>query len=416
MFSIVLDISSHSSLVSYLSDVCFCKVIASGSLKGLISGKHYNRCKMIHPLFAAAMELLHFKLFISSCDNLGEREDSSVHGADFAKVYLSNELMEIIDDYEKFKESTKKGLNGLTAQYWFIYIELIDIYYTFSRSTRSGNFELYVYSLQMVTDLFFCSNLPNYSRWSVRFHDNLLRIEETHPTLATELHKGRLGVKRTSTNFCRMPIDLTLEQTINADAASQRTGIAAFTNSISARKCWAQNHFLRMRVVSHLLDTLDLNKKDVTAERKPCKMRKNADALKKLCNQIEESINPYDKNLENNILVNIDTGKGASPETTDFLLNVVEKESAIKEVNERPSRFEDAITRNKLSTFASEGVKLKTKNNNKISEVRMEGNLYGHLLCIVLVESIDISLVLTYPITPVPLSMCHIDGTMANTN
>ena len=339
IFSIVLDISSHTSLVSYLSDVCFCKVIASGSLKGLISGKHYNRCKRIHPLFAAAMEMLHFKLFISSCDNLGEREDliekqlsemtkrdSSVNRADFSKVYLSNELMEIIDDYEKFKENTKKGLNGLTAQYWFIYIELIDLYYKFSRSTRSGNFELYVYSLKMDTHLFFCFNLPNYSRWSVRFHDNLFRIEETHTTLATEFQKGRLGVKRTSTNFCRMPIDLTLELTINDDAASQRTGIAAFTNSISARKRWGQNHFLRMSVMSHLLDTLDLNKKeDVTADIKPCKMRKNADALKKLCNQMEESTNPYDKNLEKNILVNIDTGIGASSATTDFSPNVVEK-------------------------------------------------------------------------------------------
>ena len=68
---------------------------------------------------------------------------------------------------------------------------------------------------------------------------------------------------------------------------------------------------------------------------KPGKTRKSADALKKLCNQIEESINPYDKNLEKHILVNIDTCKGASPET--------KKESSIKEVNERPSRFEDAI-------------------------------------------------------------------------
>ena len=74
------------------------------------------------------------------------------------------------------------------------------------------------------------------------------------------------------------------------------------------------------------------------------------------------------------------------------------------------------FTRNKLLTFASEGVKLKTKNNNKISEVRMERNLYSRLLCIALVESIDISLVLTYPFTPVPLSMCHIDGTMASTS
>ena len=60
-----------------------------------------------------------------------------------------------------------------------------------------------------------------------------------------------------------------------------------------------------------------------------------------------------------------------------------------------------------MAIFASEGVKLKTKNINKISEVRMERNLYGRILCIALVESIDMRWVFTYPITPVPLSMCH---------
>ena len=224
---------------------------------------------------------------------------------------------------------------------------------------------LYVHSLELVTDLFFCFNLPNYSRWSVRLQDNLLKIEETHPSLAREFKCGRFGVKRTSKNFSRMPIDLTLEQTINADAASQRTGILSITNSVSARKRWAQSHFLRISVVSHLLDNLDLNKKeDVTSDLKPCKMKKNAETLKNLHEQIEECINPFDRNLEKSILVNIDTGKGANPETAEFLMNVREigkskRESFIKEVNERPPRFEEPITRLKLKTFANEGVKTK---------------------------------------------------------
>ena len=50
-------------------------------------------------------------------------------------------------------------------------------------------------------------------------------------------------------------------------------------------------------------------------------MKKNAEAMKNIRNQIEESINPFDNELDKNILVNIDTGKGASKETTDFLLN-----------------------------------------------------------------------------------------------
>ena len=46
-----------------------CGVIATGSLSGLLSGKHYNRCKRIHPLLAVAIELMHFRSFLRTDDN-----------------------------------------------------------------------------------------------------------------------------------------------------------------------------------------------------------------------------------------------------------------------------------------------------------------------------------------------------------
>ena len=95
------------------------------------------------------MELIHFKLFLSSCDDIVEREDlikkelselmnkdSAIHRANFTSVSLSKELMTLIDDYNKFNENTRKGLNGSTAQYWMIYVELVDLYHNFSRGTR----------------------------------------------------------------------------------------------------------------------------------------------------------------------------------------------------------------------------------------------------------------------------------------
>ena len=94
-----------------------------------------------------------------------------------------------------------------------------------------------------------------------------MKINGTHPSLAAEFRKGQFGIKRILKNFSKTHIDLTLELTINADAASQRTGVSVFTNSISARRRWVQSHFLRMSVVSHLLESLDLNKKeDVTVD------------------------------------------------------------------------------------------------------------------------------------------------------
>ena len=41
-----------------------------------------------------------------------------------------------------------------------------------------------------------------------------------------DFKEGWFGIKHTSKSFSRGPTDLTLEQTINADAASQRMGIA----------------------------------------------------------------------------------------------------------------------------------------------------------------------------------------------
>lgn len=67
-----------------------------------------------------------------------------------------------------------------------------------------------------------------------------------------------------------IPIDLTFEQTINADAACQRAGISAMTNSISNRQRWAKSYYMRTTVISHLFESPAIAKKeDVTKELKP---------------------------------------------------------------------------------------------------------------------------------------------------
>ena len=90
--------------------------------------------------------------------------------------------------------------------------------------------------------LLFQPEPPNYARWLVRYEDNLLKLKETHPGVYAEFKEGCFSLRRTEKAFSRLPIDLTLEQTINADAACQRKGIAALTDSISTRQRWAQSH------------------------------------------------------------------------------------------------------------------------------------------------------------------------------
>ena len=88
-------------------------------------------------------------------------------------------------------------------------------------SILTGDISLYIHCLPKIGNYFFAFNHPNYARWIVKFHNNLLELETSHPDLHKEFKKGCFSLKRTKKAFSRCPIDLTLEQTINADAASQ---------------------------------------------------------------------------------------------------------------------------------------------------------------------------------------------------
>ena len=100
------------------------EAIAGGSVKGFLTGKHYNRCKRIHPILAAAMESLLIREFLSQSGNIDLQHDTkneifNIHN-DLSPMHgdvLSKELSELIESYENFKEYTRKDFNCMTAQY-----------------------------------------------------------------------------------------------------------------------------------------------------------------------------------------------------------------------------------------------------------------------------------------------------------
>ena len=70
--------------------------------------------------------------------------------------------------------------------------------------------------------------------------------------------------------FSCAPVDLTLEQTINADASSHMTEINAFFQSISAMQRWMNTQSMRGAIVGELLSQAGMKKREsVTQETKP---------------------------------------------------------------------------------------------------------------------------------------------------
>ena len=99
--------------------------------------KAYNRCKRIHQLFAAALEILHMQEFLSrkqeECyDQLTWNEiENSRKGDDLT---LSKEVQGMLDDDKECLEEANAGKYGESAQFWTGYIEWMFLQHEYIRS------------------------------------------------------------------------------------------------------------------------------------------------------------------------------------------------------------------------------------------------------------------------------------------
>lgn len=221
-------------------------LLAEGSVRGFLTGSHFNRCKKLHPVVALSLKILHFKAFLTTYekDAHGDKMDLSEIIEILERDSINFETAEValpiltdfLERYNIFTKETLSGNHGCTSTFALMYVSLVELYQLLERGMRTSDVKLYNYATHEICALFFAFNHHNYARWLTRNHDNFTNIENSHPGLWEDFQSGALSIRRTPKNFCRSPIDLTLEQTINANAANKLTGVTSFTNNIQARQ------------------------------------------------------------------------------------------------------------------------------------------------------------------------------------
>jgi len=214
-------------------------VLASNSLRGLIECYNFNRCKRLHQMFALAMEILHFRQFLSEYPEKDQVLDELkvfkfTTPMEIDTVCESDTFRDVYRAYDEYTNQTLEGTQGPTPQFWMMYVKLVELYRIVDRACRENDVELFTMALTELTDLFFAMNRQNYARWMAKYRLDLMNIEITHPGLTNILNAGAFSVRRTNNEFARLPVDLTLEQTVNADAASRMTGFTSATNNYTA--------------------------------------------------------------------------------------------------------------------------------------------------------------------------------------
>ena len=305
--------------------------------------------------------VLHFyiHLFESRTELFDEVHQKNVKES-WKKVELLTVFRECVLQYRKSCIETKTGKHSAMAQFWYMCIEFLHHFHRLERSIRTNKVDNFTRAMTPIIALFFLTNYVNYSRWLSKFQLDLLNIDNTHPGLQEILDQGAFSVRGTDHNSSRLALDLTLEHTINADAASRQTGVSSMTNNYNAQLRWMLTKAARASFIDKVNDLAAVSdKEDVTADLQLCRLRRNATDLQSMIDQIEETCNPF-QDLNSESLFSIHTGKAASDAVKQCLLKIPENRKAchnefVEECTAADaSRLEKLITRFKLVTFQNE--------------------------------------------------------------
>lgn len=411
-------------------------LLASGSVGGFILGKHYNRCKRLHPvMFTSLHKLLLERFFEEKKKTVTDEtkkfliEYQNTRSRHLPKCPNDEEIFEILVEYLNFEKDVRNGKYGKTAQFYTVYLRYMEYWFLLCRSVRMGDFKLLRYSIIKISTIFFALNQQNYARWLTKYVDTLYKVNKTHPGLINKLGNGSFGIRRSHHHFSASarPMDYTMEVTQNADAANRKTGIMNVKHDFNCIHRWGVTHAARAEICSHMYDVLDLKKKeDISSNLQTSETRRYHLQTQKVVETFKRNLNPFSKDLNEHMLFNISTGQAVSDKVANFVCNVEQlgddqRQKFITKCSNSKSGFEDALKRNVLHLFKTVFKKsiIKSK-NNKLQEVRSQRDLFGVLLNLALTidssKTIDLRTVLSYPVIRQPACFCHTDGTICKTD
>ena len=195
------------------------------------------------------------------------------------------------------------------------YVDIVHDFLTFDRVCRTNDLDLFISGLSRICHLFFTTHRPNYARWMVRYSLNLQNMDTTHAGIRATFENGALSMRRTVKSFSHCAVDLTLEQTVNWDAAFRQTCITASTQSVGARKRWNITRPMRVAVVNSLKGMAGLTtREEVSQELKPNCIKRDRGDLEKLMSGIEDTMNSFNQASPDSKLYCRTTGRPASTE------------------------------------------------------------------------------------------------------
>ena len=206
-------------------------VIAEGSIDKVLDGKQYNREVRLHKLMYEALMRFAWAQFLEwleskhsqDCQNLDEtlRLVNDVHEnpSEATQVSFLNDerCRRILDLFIMYRDELQSK-SGQLASFWVMYLDLVEILLGLIRADREGDWYLHLVSIQKMIPYCFAADKINYARYLQVYFLQMAFLESTSQELHNYFLNGGYSVQLGESNpFGRLPMDQTLEETVNKD-------------------------------------------------------------------------------------------------------------------------------------------------------------------------------------------------------
>ena len=408
---------------SGLSDVLLeAGLIGSGSLQGVLSGKHYERAVHCHKVLAEALERLLFRQYRESqSDELPQEVQQSLHdivttgSSNAIESALGNDaIQDYLNAYLTYREECKRGFLGKTAQLWLSYMDLVRLLLALIYAVKNNDFTLYAYCIHAMNPLFFSFNGQNYARYLSYFSMMLCNIETSHPGATDLLKQGAISVARSFIPGNRADVDKTMEEIFMRHAKSRGSSGAGMTGLLTNQEAyqrWVRTTHARSQYANSMFNMADMQQ-SVSCEHRdlrPTEIARSQKNTSKALDAVQSFINPFTVDtdeIENDVLRAEEIGRAA-------------RDAFIEDRLKNNRDFFEPIKRQNLKTLGGMNKKCAKKStDNKVLQFKIQGNVAFQLFirCQQLGIQVKLEELVKFPMTPVPYSLSTADGFFCKTD
>ena len=410
---------------SELSDILSASgVIAEKSVEQALKGKHYSRaCRALQLVY----ETLQRKIFSKGFDEgillpeeLKDKISSIANGnipAEDIKIAVAD--LQHNEDFKKFVRNSYEIIEGQDspmANFWFTFMEMVEILMMNIHSLRTQNWESFKCSIRLMLPWLVIYDNNNYGKWLVEYW---LEMTNLPPNVSQFMTDGYFSQSMTGNPYSCLPYDLWIEMTMNK-GSKMKAGWKSILKNEKMLLTHTMNANSINKIRSSLHDQGNL-KHSRPGHKENTKFRLQED--EKCVQNLDSCIMEFDSNpfdLGNTVLRTMQSGQVASVKLVqDFETAHADGEKKVKEFCEERmfsarKSFYATVHRNKRNNFNNPPESKENDKGSSSKSIVMENKAMANIITLSLNNNQNVTLteLMQHRITDNCLSIFNVNGKM----